>query len=165
MRGCMGRKGSAIIEFTLVAIPFLFVQFSIVEICRGMWDYQSLAQGVKGACRAAATRGAGCAGSACALTVGQITTIISAYAIGMPASALSVTLTSDAGSVTCNPLSTCTSSATVWPPAGGNAVGSAIVISGSYSFTSMLSMFVPGTGGMKFSGVTFAAKSQQMILF
>jgi Flp pilus assembly protein TadG len=165
MHNSNGRKGSAIIEFTLVAIPFLFIQISIIEICRGMWDYQSLAQGVKAACRAAATRGAGCAGSACAMTVGELATTISAYGIGMPTSALSVTLTSSAGTVTCTPLSTCTSSATVWPPAGGNTVGSDIVVSGSYSFTSMLMMFVPGTNGMKFSGVTLTAESRQMLLF
>ena len=164
-RNRKGRKGNSLIEFVLVAIPFIFIQISIVEICRGMWDYQSLAQGVKGACRAAATHGAGCAGTACAMTVGQIATTISSYAVGMPASALDVTLTSNAGSVTCNPLSTCTGSATVWPPAGGNTVGSDIIISGSYNFTSMLMMFVPGTNGMKFSGVTFSAQSRQILLF
>jgi Flp pilus assembly protein TadG len=165
MRQRKGRKGNAIIEFTLVAIPFIFMQFSIVEICRGMWDYHSLAQAVKAATRAAATRGAGCAGTACAMTVGQIATTISAYALGMPASALNVTLTSNAGNVTCNPLSTCTGNNTVWPPAGGNTAGSDISISGSYNFTSMLMMFVPGTKGMQFSGVTFTAESRQVLLF
>lgn len=165
MRTRRWRGGNAIIEFTLVAIPLVFIQVSIVEICRGMWDYHSLAQAVKGACRAAATRGAGCAGSGCAMTVGQIATTISSYAVGMPASALNVTLTSNAGSVSCNPLSSCTSSSTVWPPAGGNTAGSDIVISGSYSFTSMLMMFVPGTHGMQFSGVTFTAQSRQVLLF
>ncbi len=165
MRTCRPRRGNAIIEFTLVAIPLVFIQVSIVEICRGMWDYHSLAQAVKGACRAAATRGAGCAGSGCAMTVGQIATTISGYAIGMPAAALNVTLTSNAGSVSCNPLSSCTSSSTIWPPAGGNAAGSDIVISGSYNFTSMLMMFVPGTHGMQFSGVTFTAQSRQVLLF
>jgi Flp pilus assembly protein TadG len=165
MRQRRGRKGNAIIEFTLVAIPLIFIQISIVEICRGMWDYHSLAQGVKAATRAAATRGADCAGTACAMTVGQIANTISGFAVGMPASALNVTLTSDAGNVTCNPLSSCTSSSTVWPPAGGNAVGSDIIISGSYNFTSMLMMFVPGTNGMQFSGVTFTAKSRQVILY
>ncbi len=165
MRQRRGRKGNAIIEFTLVAIPLIFVQISIVEICRGMWDYHSLAQAVKAATRAAATRGADCAGTACAMTVGQIANTISGFAVGMPASALNVTLTSDAGNVTCNPLSSCTSSSTVWPPAGGNAVGSDIIISGSYNFTSMLMMFVPGTNGMQFSGVTFTAKSRQVILY
>ena len=159
------RKGNAAIEFTLAAIPLIFIQISIVEICRGMWDYHSLAQAVKAATRSVATRGADCAGTGCATTVGQIATTISGFAIGMPASALNVTLTSNAGTVTCNPLSTCLSSATVWPPAGGNAVGSDIIISGSYNFTSMLMMFVPGTNGMQFSGVTFKAESRQVILY
>ena len=165
MRNHGGRRGNAIIEFTLVAIPLIFIQISIVEICRGMWDYHSLAQAVKGACRAAATRGAGCAGTGCAMTVGQIAATISGYAVGMPASALNVTLTSNAGSVTCNPLSMCTGSGTVWPPAGGNTAGSDIVISASYNFTSMLMMFAPGTNGMQFSGVTFNAKSRQILLY
>ena len=165
MRRRKGRKGNAIIEFTLVAIPLIFIQISIVEICRGMWDYHSLAQAVKAASRSAATRGAGCAGAGCAITVSQIATTISAYALGMPASALNVTLTSNAGSVTCNPLSACSGNNTVWPPAGGNTAGSDIVISGSYNFTSMLTMFAPGTNGMQFSGVTFTAKSRQVILF
>jgi Flp pilus assembly protein TadG len=165
MREAKGRKGNALIEFTLVAIPLIFIQFSIVEICRGMWDYHSLAQAVKAACRSAATRGAGCAGNGCAISVGQIATTISAYALGMPASALNVTLTSNAGTVTCNPLSSCTGSGTVWPPAGGNTAGSDIIISASYNFTSMLMMFVPGTNGMQFSGVTFTAKSRQVLLF
>jgi Flp pilus assembly protein TadG len=165
MRGRKSRQGNAIIEFTLVAIPLIFIQISIVEICRGMWDYHSLAQAVKVASRAVATRGVGCAGAGCAMTVGQIATTISGYAVGMPASALNVTLTSNTGNVTCNPLSTCTGSGTVWPPTGGNAVGSDIVISGSYNFTSMLMMFVPGTNGMQFSGVTFTATSRQVLLF
>lgn len=165
MRHGAGRRGNAIIEFTLVAIPLLFIQISIVEICRGMWDYHSLAQAVKAAARAAATRGAGCAGTGCAMTVGQMAATISGYAIGMPASSLNVTLTSNAGNVTCNPLSACTASATVWPPAGGNSVGSDIIVSGSYNFSSMVMMFVPGTKGMQFSGVTFMAKSRQSILY
>jgi len=160
-----GRKGNAIVEFTLVAVPLIFVQISIVEICRGMWDYHSLAQAVKAASRAAATRGAGCAGAGCAMTVGQVATTIAGFAVGMPASALNVTLTSNAGNVNCNPLSTCTNSKTVWPPAGGNSVGSDIIITASYNFTSMLMMFAPGTNGMQFSGVTFTAKTRQVILY
>jgi len=165
MRKARGRRGNALIEFTLVALPLIFIQISTVEICRGMWDYHSLAQAVKAASRAAATRGAGCAGAGCAMTVGQIATTIAAYAVGMPASAINVTLTSNAGNVTCNPLSTCTGSSTVWPPAGGNAAGSDIVISASYTFTSMVVLFVPGAGGIQFSGVTFTAKSRQLLLY
>lgn len=152
-------------EFTLVAIPLIFIQISIVEICRGMWDYHSLAQAVKAASREVATRGAGCAGSGCAMTVSQIAAAISGYAIGMPASALNVTLTSNAGSVNCSPLSSCAGNGSVWPPAGGNTVGSDIIVSGSYNFTSMVMMFVPGTNGMQFSGVTFTATSRQVLLY
>ena len=112
------RKGQALIEFTLVAIPLMFVQFSIVEVCRGMWDYHSLAQAVKAAARQVATRGAGCAASGCSMTVSQIAGAISGFAIGMPSSALNVTLTSSAGNVTCNPLSSCSNNSSVWPPGG-----------------------------------------------
>ncbi|HTQ53708.1 MAG TPA: TadE/TadG family type IV pilus assembly protein [Bryobacteraceae bacterium] len=165
MRRNSYRRGNTLIEFTLAAIPLIFIQISVVEICRGMWDYHSLAQAVKAASRMVATRGAGCAGKGCATTVGQVASTIAAYAVGMPASSLNVTLTSSAGTVNCNPLSSCTGSATTWPPAGGNSPGSDIVISGSYRFTSVLTMFAPGGGRMRFSGVTMTAKSRQPLLF
>ncbi len=165
MRSRQKSRGNAIIEFALVSIPLIFIMISIVEMCRGMWDYHSLAQAVKVASRSAATRGAGCAGTGCAITVAQIATIIAGYSGGMPASALNVTLTSNAGTINCNPLSSCSGNNTVWPPSGGNTAGSDIIISGSYNFTSSLMMFVPGTGGMQFSGVTFTAKSRQVLLF
>jgi Flp pilus assembly protein TadG len=164
---CMrrGKRGNSVIEFTLAAIPMLFVQISLVEICRGMWDYHSLAEAVKVASRTVSTRGAGCAGLGCSMTVGQVAQVVADYAVGMPASTLNVTLTSNAGSVSCSPLNSCLGNSTVWPPSGGNSVGSDIVISGSYKFTSALAMFVPGTGGMRFSAVTFSAQSRQTILF
>jgi Flp pilus assembly protein TadG len=165
MRLLRVRKGSSAVEFTLAAIPMLFVQISLVEICRGMWDYHSLAEAVKVTSRAVATRGADCAGLGCSMTVGQVAQLVANYAVGMPPSALNVTLTSNAGNVSCTPLSSCLGNSAVWPPSGGNSVGSDIVISGSYAFTSALSMFVPGTGGMRFSAVTFTAQSRQTLLF
>jgi Flp pilus assembly protein TadG len=165
MRRRGNRNGNAVIEFTLVAIPLIFVMISMVEICRGMWDYHSLAQAVKAATRAASTRGAGCAGAGCAMTVGQIASTITAYSVGIPASAMNVTLTSNAGTVTCNPLSSCNGSAAVWPSASGNTAGSDITISASYQFTSALAMFVPGNQGLQFSGVTLRAKSRQTLLY
>jgi Flp pilus assembly protein TadG len=159
------RNGNTAIEFTLVAIPLLFVQFSLVEMCRAMWDYHSLAEAVKVASRTASTRGAGCAGQACALTVDSVAHQIAAYAVGMPSSTLNISLTSAAGTLNCYPLNTCFGNEAVWPPAGGNTVGSDIVISGNYTFTSTLSMFVPGKGSTRFSSVTFTAQSRQPLLF
>jgi len=159
------RKGNAAIEFTLAAIPLLFVQISLVEICRAMWDYHSLAEAVKVASRSAATRGAGCAGQGCAITIDTLAHLVANYAVGMPATALNVTLSSNAGTVSCTPLNACFGNGTVWPPAGGNTVGNDIVVSGSYNFSSALMMFIPGKGGMKFSTVTFTAQSRQMLLY
>src|ERR1700740_748347 len=113
MRKLGGRRGKTAIEFTLAAIPLIFAQISVVEICRGMWDYHSLAQAVKVASRTAATRGAGCAGRGCAWAVDQIAHLVANYAVGMPASALNVTLMSNAGSVNCSPLNSCFGNGTV----------------------------------------------------
>jgi len=158
-------RGNSLIEFTLAAIPLIFVLISTVEICRGMWDYHSLAQAVKMAARAASTKGAGCAGQGCAMNVDQVAHLVNAYALGMPAANLNVTLTSAAGSVTCNPLNSCYGNSATWPPSGGNTVGQTITIAGSYAFTSAIAMYAPGAGAMKFSGVTLTASSQQAIQF
>src|SRR5688572_9778424 len=122
------RRGNTIVEFTLTAIPLLFMQFSIVEMCRGMWNYHTLAETIKSAARAASVRGAGCAGRGCAMTVDEIARRIAGRGVGLPADRLNVTLTSNSGTVNCHPLNSCVGNGAVWPPATANAAGQDIEI-------------------------------------
>src|SRR5579864_6313961 len=51
------QRGSAMIEFTLVGIPMIFMLVSVFEISRGMWTYHTLAYAVKEGTRYAIVHG------------------------------------------------------------------------------------------------------------
>ena len=57
----LDEKGSTMLEFTLVAIPLIFVLISTFEIARGMWIYGTVANAVKEGTRFAIVKGADCA--------------------------------------------------------------------------------------------------------
>ncbi|HUO31173.1 MAG TPA: TadE family protein [Bryobacteraceae bacterium] len=158
-------NGNAALEFTLTSIPLLFVIISVVQMSLGMWNYHTLNEAVNVTTRTAALRGSDCASLSCAMTVGQITQMLTTKGIGLLSGSLNVTLTDNNGSINCNPVSSCTSSSTVWPRSGGNTVGQVISISATYPFTSAISMFVPGRGQSSFGSVTFSAISQQVISY
>jgi Flp pilus assembly protein TadG len=157
--------GSSVLEFTLTSIPLMFVMITVVQMAAAMWNYHTLNEAVKVTARTAAVRGIDCASTACAMTVGEITQMINTKGIGLLSSSLDVTLTDGNGSLNCNPVSTCTSSSTVWPRTGGNGLGQVISISATYPLTGPMAMFVPGAGHSTFAPQTFSAISQQVIAY
>jgi Flp pilus assembly protein TadG len=162
------RRGSTLVEFTLVGIPMMFVVISIFEMSRGMWNYHTLNQAVKVGTRYASLHGQECTldGNSCGGTVQQIAQQIANAAVGLPPQAFNVTLTSaTAAAVTCAPLSSCLTNSAAWPPTPDNADGMDIQISAIYPFHSALSMFWPGSKAVAFSVVNFGAYSRQTIQF
>jgi hypothetical protein len=157
------------LEFTLVAVPFLFVIISLWWMGFGMWEYHTLAEAVNYTTRSASVHGAGCLSQTCATTVGSTAQALAANAIGIPASQLNVTLTSTASAtpITCNPLTTCTSSSAAWPTLAGNsaAAGATISITATYQFSSAISLWIPGIGSKQFNPVTLGSEAQQAIVF
>jgi Flp pilus assembly protein TadG len=168
MNRSRGRAGSTLIEFTLVGIPLIFVLISTFEMARGMWNYQTLAYAVRVGSRYASMHGKGCieSGNTCGITVANVAGAISTAAVGLPAANFNVVLSSaTAASVTCAPLSSCSSNATAWPPAGDNAPGQDIQISANYAFKSALAMLWPGGGKVSFGTFTFVAYTRQPMQF
>jgi len=161
------RKGNALLEFTLVSIPLIFLLISVVELSRGMWTYSTLAHSIKRGVRYVAVHGASCASasSSCPVTIGDVAREISTGATGLDAAQMSVVLKSSSATQNCSPLSTCLSNAGAWPPSTENDVGYSISISATYPFRSALSMFWPGVGGQHFQPISLGAKSQEEISF
>ena len=158
------RQGSQILEFTLAAIPLIFLSIGIFGVGIGMWSYHSIAAGVKNAARIASARGAGCAGQPCATTIRYYARMM--LASGVPL-ASTVTFTSAGGSQTCDPLSNCVNgaaAAVVWPSLPGTTAGSDITISATLPFQALLPM-VTIAGTATIGSGTFGATSQQMVLF
>jgi len=168
------RRGNAMIEFTLVGIPLMFLIVSVFEMSRGMWNYHTLQEAVKEGVRFEAVRGADllnnslvCSGNpdSCGASVNGIATALSAAAIGIPPQYWNATLIAGTTSFTCAPVSSCLANTTQWPPTGNNTSGTPIEIFATYQFNSALAMFWPGSQPVSFSTVTFAADSQQAIVY
>lgn len=162
------RRGQAMLEFTLAAVPFLFVIISVWWMGYGMWEYHTLAEAVNYTARAASVHGKGCVGQTCATTVASTAQALATNAIGIPASQLNVTLNSTgSGAVSCNPLSSCYSNATAWPTMTANdpAANATITISASYQFSSAISLWIPAVGSKQFNPVTLAAQATDFITF
>lgn len=155
------------LEFTLVAVPLIFILVSIVELSRGMWLYSTLAFSVRTGTRYAVVHGANCASasSSCPVTLGALAQVIQSGATGLPATQLNITLATANTSKSCAPLSTCLTDSSTWPPTSDNTVGTDVTISGTYPFHSALAMFWPGSGKVNFSTVNLAATSQEEIVF
>lgn len=174
------RRGSALIEFTLVAIPLMFVLISTFEMSRGMWNYHTLQEAVNVGAAWAAVNGQNCAdtGNSCSCpasgatgngnTVDCVARLVGAAAIGIPANTTSFTVKLSAGGVTqvtCAPLSNCYGNTAVWPPAGNNSIGTLAQVSAQLPFTSAIALFWPGAGAQQFGTFTFPATSTQVIQF
>jgi Flp pilus assembly protein TadG len=162
------QRGSAMIEFTLVGIPMMFLLISIFEMSRAMWNYHTLAFAVREGTRYAVVHGAGCSTdprNSCQATVAKVAQQIQNAGIGLDPAELTLTFTSSGNSIKCT-LNTCLRTATNWPEAPKNTPGNAIAISGSLPFQSALAMFWPGAGkGVAIPTAYLTAGSSDIIQF
>lgn len=161
-------RGSALIEFTLVGVPILFLLITTFEMSRAMWTYHTLAHAVRRGLRAAVVHGQNCGvnNNNCTWTVADVTRTIRQAGVGLDPQRLSVTLISDAGSLSCNPISSCSGNATVWPPNNANTPGRRVTIRAAYGFQSAMVLFWPGAGPMARTGtLNLPAESSQVIQF
>jgi Flp pilus assembly protein TadG len=170
MNRLRSRKGATLVEFSMAGIPMIFVLVSAVQMALGMWQYETLAYGIKTGAQSVVSKGKGCSTgtNSCGTTVGAIATTIANSAIGIPASELSVTLTTASGATTtCNPISDCTSNTTAWPPStnNDNEPGQIISIKGQFTLNSATAMFYPGAKPVSFSAATLSAAASQVLMF
>jgi hypothetical protein len=158
------RSGSAIVEFTLVAIPLLFLICFTLEFGRAMWSFHTLAGAVKSGTRYAIVHGDRCAqvSAACQATVGDVTSKIRTAGFGLDTALLRITLKAGDATRICTPITSCTSDGSQWPPDGDNAVGLPLSIDAVYSFQSTLNSFWPGQSRAAFD---LTASSQETIQF
>jgi hypothetical protein len=175
-----GRRGSALLEFTLAGIPLVFVLVSTFEIARGMWLYHTVAYAVQDAARFASLRGQNCSvfPNSCAVTVREIAGRLRSAGVGLaPAEVQNVRLISTTRTITCPTLEDClrpgAAGDTYWPaqapgaPAdAGAAPGMEISLAAEYPFRSAIAMFWPGAGpGVRFGVFRLPARSSGRVQF
>lgn len=170
-----GRKGNALIEFTLVGIPIIFVLISIFEIARGMWLYDTLAHAVKEGVRYAVVHGNNCGipPNSCTVRIQDVARRIAYTGVGLiPTDLQDVTFVSRSRSLTYATLDAALNdAATYWPAAAPGSPAEAggerfmeIEISARYPFRSAISMLWPGAGpGIIFGTFLLPASSKEWI--
>jgi hypothetical protein len=157
------RRGSSMVEFTLVGIPVMFVLISIFEISRGMWMYHTMAYAVKQGVRMAIVHGINCHNTSfnpnnCSTNIAAITAVIQQAAVGVDATKTTLTFTTTGGSTTCkmggSGSTDCPQLTNEWPPyddAGTqDGVGKPIRIDINTPFNSAIAMLFPGSAGQVF---------------
>jgi Flp pilus assembly protein TadG len=159
-------RGNALIEFSLLGIPLLFMTIGIVAISLDMWEFHNLAYATEMTARYVSLHGATCAQSpnACTIRVRDVAAYFSAQALALDPGQVIVTLTDGSGTTTCSPLSTCTATATQFPNAANNSVGSDVTIKASYILKNPIALFWPPDVDVAHD-FTVAATSRQRILF
>ena len=163
-------RGNAMLEFTLVGIPLIFVLISVFEMSRWMWNYHTMAYAVREGTRFAIVKGVNCTAgtNACGVTTGDVAARIQSAAVGLDPALLNVTFTAGGTASATQPLSQWLNDATAWPPAGLNATGITIQIKARYPFQSAIAMFWPGAAsgpGQGFAILNLPASAQETIQF
>lgn len=170
-------RGSAMLEFTLVGIPMIFILISTFEIARGMWLYHTLTFAVKEGTRYAIVHGNDCniAPSNCASRISDIAGRIRDYSTGLiPSEIENMTFESPTRTITCGTLADCLTDNTYFPAAapgaaqdaGGNRLGGYVQITGRFPFRSAIAMLWPGTDrGINFGTFLLGARSRELIQY
>jgi Flp pilus assembly protein TadG len=181
--GRRGTSGSALIEFTFVGIPLIFMLISIFELARGMWIYTTMAHAIKEGTRYAVVHGAsfydachkaGQPNSTCIMDLQKLAQAINNAGAGLIATdVINVQFTANGTAMACGgtgALDQCLTggSGVTWDPAPYTnlAIGNTFSISAQYRFQSAISMFWPGAGsGTQFGTFNLPANSQDLIQF
>ena len=162
------RRGSTLIEFTLMGIPIIFLTISVFSISIDMWEFHELPHAVEMTARYAATHGQGCTqpGNSCSLTVANLVTYFKAQNISLLPSLVNVTFTDGGGSITCAPLTDCASSSTLFPSTGHNVAGvDDVTVRATYTLKNPIAIFWPSAHNAVWHAFTVGATSRQGILF
>ncbi len=177
--------GQAKIAEHSTVVPLVFMMFSIFDLARGMWIYQTLAHAIKEGARYASLHGNGCVSTGnptwpannCPVTVAQIAQQIQNSGVGLdqvdltlrfatstgrtiPASGMSTLQTMLGQTSTCFP-----AGASCGNTDPGGATGESVTITANYPFRSFITMFWPGSQGITFGTFILGGGAQARVEF
>ena len=168
MRNPRARRGNALVEFTLVGIPMIFLLISTFEMARGMWIYHTLVSAVKQGARYASVHGKLCATSpnSCTVKVSDVAAQVQNAGVGLIPASLSLTITTQGTAPVVCTLNNCLTNTSTCPDPAGNAVGNTIELDATYPFTSIICMFWAGGGStLPLGTINLPASARERIRF
>ena len=160
-------RGASMVEFVIAGIAGITLMISTIQMGMAMWNYHTLAEAIHETNRYAASHGRGCNSSGCNITVADIVAKLRAVAVGIPASNINLTLTSTTQSRTCNPITSCTSDTTQWPPNDNfdNGAGNYTTMTGKVVVKSVLINLWYGISGQRRDSIAMTSTSSVPIVF
>ncbi len=167
------QNGNAMVEFTLVGIPLIFVLLVTFELARGMWLYATVAHAVREGARYAAVHGADCSTppNNCAVTVAQVAAVIRDAGAGLLPDDFEVSLVATGPdttpSVTPTPLSTLLTNTSAFPTGTASVAGNDVVVTGVYYLRTALTAFLstPPETGAQAGSIRLGSTSRERIEF
>jgi Flp pilus assembly protein TadG len=160
----MSRKGSLLLEFTLLGIPVIFMTLSVFEVSMTMWQFHTLEQCAVSGARYVITHGSNCSAT-CPITVGNVVTRITQMGIGLDPAKLSITLASASASTTYSPASSYLTNGTTFPPSADSTAGKDITVTVKQTISNPFVLYWPGQASVLQSAVTVSGTSRQRIVF
>lgn len=160
------RRGNALVEFSLMGIPIIFITISIVSISLDMWAFFTLAYSTEATARYASVHGATCTlnTNTCTIRISDVTAFFESHSQALDPGKVTVKLIDGSGTTTCNPVTSCDSSTAQFPNSSYNAIGSDLKITATYSLDSPIAMFWPASSEAS-SSYRVGATSRQRIIF
>jgi Flp pilus assembly protein TadG len=163
-----GRRGSTLIEFTLVGIPAIILTTSIVTCSIDMWQLYTLSYAVGQTARYAAMHGSDCVSpNSCAIARSEVGAFFSRQALALAAASTTLIMNDGSGEVTCSPVTSCPSPTSQFPSNGHNspATPDQITIKATYRLINPLFLFWPGAGSLGATRFTVGATAKQQVIF
>lgn len=159
-------RGNALIEFTLLGVPLLFMTIGIVAVSLDMWEYHNLAYSTEATARYIIVHGASCSANSnsCTIRVKDVSAFFESQSMALNRSQVIVTLTDGSGATTCNPVTACDTNTAQFPNATYNSVGSDVTVKATYILKNPLAMYWPPNRDPA-NDFTVGATSRQRILF
>ena len=164
------QRGSVLVEFTMAGIASAALMITTVQVSLAMWNYHTLAYAAHEANRYIIVHGRDCmmGGNSCTITVADIVSKFETNGIGLAPANVNLTLTSQSGTThTCNPISSCSSDTTQWPPTSvfDNARGKYSTINAKYTMSTGIVGIWFGTSGTQIGTVALTSQSKLQMLF
>jgi len=161
------QRGGALVEFTMAAIPVVFMTISIFEMSLESWQFHSMAYAIEVAARFACGHGRTCTknGNTCTIQVKDVANIIATQGPALDSSRLNISLITHSTTTTCNPLNTCFTNTTQFPSLTDNGLGLDITITAQYPMRNPLPMMWFRNSSLSGNDFTLGATTRQYIVY
>jgi len=160
-----GCRGAVILEFALVGVPLILFATGVIVLGLDMWEYYTLAYGTQSTARYVAMHGRSCiqGDSSCLLSVGAVATFFSGRAMALDPTKTSLVLTSATSTISCYPVTSCTSNTTQFPSSTDNGVNFDVTVSAYYTMTNPVALIVPFAPFGPLSFHVYATSRQRIV--